>query len=62
MKKLIKKLGTIIAFTGVFVSVCYQDGAPHEIKVRIAGAIAFAVGCLMAGFYQCQTTQKTVQK
>lgn len=62
MKKLIKKLGAFIAFAGIYVAVCYRDGAPHEIKVRIAGAIAFAVGCLMAGFYQGQTNQKTVQK
>ena len=61
MKKLIKKLGAIIAFAGIYVAVCYQDGAPHEIKVRLAGTIAFAVGCLMAGFYQFQT-KKTASK
>lgn len=61
MKKLIKILGAIIAFAGVFVAVCYQDGAPHEVKVRLIGAAAFAVGCLMAGYYQFQTEKKAVK-
>ena len=47
MRKIVNAIGAIIAFAGVFTAGCYQDGAPHEIKVRLIGTAAFGIGCLV---------------
>lgn len=44
--KLRNTLGTIcgiLAVAGAFAAVCVMDGSAHEMAIRCAGAVAFAV-------------------
>ena len=47
MKATLKRIGTtasgILAVAGAFAAVCVMDGSAHEMAIRCAGAITFAV-------------------
>ena len=46
MKKTRNIIGTIcgvLAVVGAFAAVCVMDGSAHEMAIRCAGAVAFAV-------------------
>lgn len=47
MKATIKRTATtacgILAVAGAFTAVCVMDGSAHEMSIRCAGAVAFAV-------------------
>ena len=53
-KTLKKRIGTAMLSIGLFLAVCTADGSKHEIGVRIAGVVIFAVGAWLAEAYDFQ--------
>ena len=49
-----KILGGVAAITGLFVAVCYCDGAPFELVIRMAGIALFAIGAAFGGYFDFQ--------
>lgn len=51
MKATLKRTATtacgILAVAGAFAAVCVMDGSAHEMAIRCAGAITFAVFSLI---------------
>ena len=50
MKKTRHIIGTacgVLAIVGAFAAVCVMDGSNHEMAIRCAGAITFAVFALL---------------
>lgn len=49
MKKTRQIIGTacgVLAIVGAFAAVCVMDGSNHEMTIRCAGALTFAVFAL----------------
>ena len=40
---------------GLFLAVCTADGSKHEIGLRLAGVVMFAIGAGLAEAYYFQT-------
>lgn len=53
-----KIIGGIAAITGLFVAVCYKDGAPFELVIRMSGIALFAIGAAFGGFFDFQKSEQ----
>lgn len=53
-----KIIGGVAAITGIFVAICYADGAPFELTIRLAGIALFAIGAAFGGFFDFQKDEQ----
>ena len=53
-RQLKKRIGAVMAFSGLFAAICTMDGSAHELLVRSMGVAAFAIGAWLAEAYDFQ--------
>lgn len=54
MKNIKKTIGSVLWLLGLALAICTPDNCQHEIALRLAGVLLFAIGAYLAEAYDFQ--------